>query len=302
MRAREPRLHGAGARAREAFTAVKGFVVELDRSRAMSLAAETAFWLFLSLIPLAAVAGLIAARLSVGNWQVSAPLLIALPPSARDLVFKELGNVSAWDGGAVGVTSALVFVWLASSGVHSIFDSLEAMSGGQRPWWRKRLLAIATCVGLSIGVALLALLGPGLDAIGTLLSGALGGAPDLLTSTAGRLARFLVSAVIAFGLICGLYVVGVPREEGRRMPIVPGALLATALQIALGLLYGVYIRQLGDGGAYQAGLAVIGVALTALFLIALSLVTGAMLNRIIGCRMRGLADVTRPGTCAPSPS
>jgi uncharacterized BrkB/YihY/UPF0761 family membrane protein len=36
----------------------------LDRSRTFGLAAETAFWLFLSMIPLAAVGGLIAARLS----------------------------------------------------------------------------------------------------------------------------------------------------------------------------------------------------------------------------------------------
>ena len=47
----------------------------LDDNRALGLAAEMAFWLFLSLLPLAAVAGGAAAKLAVGNWSITAPLL-----------------------------------------------------------------------------------------------------------------------------------------------------------------------------------------------------------------------------------
>ena len=42
-----------------------------------------AFWLFLSLLPLAAVAGLIAAKLASGYWSAAGPLLDSLPGRAR---------------------------------------------------------------------------------------------------------------------------------------------------------------------------------------------------------------------------
>lgn len=66
------------------------------------------------------------------------------------------------------------------------------------------------------------------------------------------------------------------------MPIVPGALLATVLQIAIGFGYGFYITQVGDGGAYQAGLASIGVTLVALYLFCLMILVGVEVNQMLG--------------------
>src|ERR1700690_1378810 len=67
----------------------------LDRSRSLGLAAEMAFWLFLSLLPLAAVAGLVTAKLASGSWSTTAPLLESLPLATRELVGTELGRVAA---------------------------------------------------------------------------------------------------------------------------------------------------------------------------------------------------------------
>jgi hypothetical protein len=61
----------------------------MDRTRTFGLAAETAFWLFLSLIPLAAVAGLAAARISNDHWDRLNPLLTSLPPATRELITSE---------------------------------------------------------------------------------------------------------------------------------------------------------------------------------------------------------------------
>ena len=79
------------------------------------------------------------------------------------------------------------------------------------------------------------------------------------------------------------------------MPILPGALLAVALEILFGFAYAFYIAKVGDGGAYLAGLAVIGVTMIGLYLFTAALLVGAVVNRKLA---RGVE--TCPGTAAES--
>jgi membrane protein len=265
----------------------------MNESRTLGLASETSFWLFTSLLPLAAVAGLVLARLTVSRGDLAVAMLGSTPPAARDLVASQLGQVARWNGGAVAPVAALVFVWLASSGIHSVFDSLEVQAGLARPWWKKRLLALGTCVGLSVGVALLALLRTGLGWIFR-LAGA--GLPHALTFWEGSsflvVVRLVFGALIAFGLVAGLYAVGTPRVPGRHLVIAPGALLAVSFQAASGLGYSLYIRLAGTGNAYQAGLGIIGVTMMSLYLFCVALLVGAELNRAVAER--------RPSQPSPS--
>jgi membrane protein len=279
----------------------------LDKSRSFGLAAEMAFWLFLSLLPLAAVGGLVTAKLaSSGNGSALAPLLESLPQATRDLLTSELGKVAAWNGGKVGVGAGLMFIWLASSGVHSIFDGIELESdSAPRPWWKKRLLGIVMCVALSVGVALLALLGTGLGWLWHFVGGAtLLKALQLESGVGGHIVRLVVGVVVSFGLVCGLYWVATPPGDRKKKssPIAPGALVAVFLQIAVGFGYGFYIQKAGDGGAYQAGLASIGVTLMALYLFCLVLLVGTKVNEMLGegraTRRSATPDQKKP----PSPS
>src|SRR5258708_1404784 len=104
---------------------VKELWDHMTRARTLGLAAETAFWIFLSLVPLAAAGALLAARFALHNSSVVSPALEALPGPARDLAWDELARVAKWNGGSVGPVAAIVFVWLASSGVHAVFDAFE---------------------------------------------------------------------------------------------------------------------------------------------------------------------------------
>jgi uncharacterized BrkB/YihY/UPF0761 family membrane protein len=67
-----------------------------------------------------------------------------------------------------------------------------------------------------------------------------------------------------------------------RERIPPGALLAIGLQIIIGFVYGIYIKTAGDGGAYQAGLASIGVTLMALYLFCVVMLVGIEVNQMLG--------------------
>jgi len=244
------------------------------------MAAEAAFWLFLSLIPLAAVAGLLAARLSLRNWGYVDPLLASLPPGTRDLVASELERVSTWNGGAVGLTGALTFLWLASSGMHALLETLTVQAGTPRPWWQKRLLSIATCAGLSLAVAALAILGPGLEGAWNDVAGFVPGWPVLGEPTfLGRLVRIGASLAVMFAYTSGLYWVGTPRRARRSVRVLPGAVVAVAIQAASSLGLQVFVSARDDGTVTSTGLALIGITLLALYLFSFALLAGAVVNQ-----------------------
>jgi membrane protein len=256
----------------------------IDKSRTLGLGAEMAFWLFLSLLPLAAAGGLITAKLASGNWSATALLLSSLPHATREMIGDELGRVAAWNGGKVGVEAGLMFIWLASSGIHSIFDGIELESdAAPRPWWKKRLLAIGSCVALSLGIALLTFLGTGMGwFLGFARGSTLLRALELESSVVGQIVRLVIGAAVSLSLVTGLYAVSLPPGRRRAMPLLPGALVAIGLQIVIGYGYGLYIKTAGDGGAYQGALASIGVTLMALYLFCVALLVGIKLNEMLG--------------------
>ncbi len=262
------------------------------RARTLGLAAEMSFWLFLSLVPLAAVAGLVAARLATSHGPLTGSLLSSVEPDARRMIENQVEAVAQWNGGKVAPVALGTFVWLAASGVHSVFDALEVQSGTTRPWWKKRLLAIATCVGLSVGLGVLGVLAVGFDRLAVLAGRAvpLEGTSATVVSV---FARYASGCMISVVMVAALYRVGIPREARRRTPILPGALLAVALLVALGWGFRLYISSAGAGDAYQGSLAVIGVTLMTLWLFSVALLLGAELNKVIRdrraigrCRLR----------------
>lgn len=263
---------------------VKCLLTRLDANRALGLGAEMAFWLFLSLLPLAAVAGVVAAKLAVGNWSIAAPVLNSLPGATRELLSAEMGRMAAWNGGEVGLSAGVMFIWLASSGVHSVFDGIEIEANATpRPWWKKRVAAILSCIALSIGVALLTVLSTGLGWMWHFVGGStLFHALEFESSVFGQILRLVIGAGVSFGLVSGLYWIALPRATRKTMPIAPGALLAIGLQLVIGFGYGLYITKAGDGGAYQAGLASIGVTLMALYLLCAVMLVGIEVNQMLG--------------------
>jgi membrane protein len=261
---------------RSAFRWLRGLYDDLERTRTFGLAAETAFWLFLSLIPLLAAAGLVAARVSRANWERMTPILATLPDATRVFIHNELDKVARWNGGAVGFTGAVVFVWLASTGVHAIFEAFEIESTAPRSWLKRRLLAVATCAALSLVVATLAILGPGLERV---IEMATPGGSEFESSTFTDIARGILSFAIAMGYVCALYWIGIPRPGRKRAMLLPGSLVAVTLQAAMSFGYAFYLSRFTEQAAYGAGLGLVAATLMVLYLFALSLLSGAAVIR-----------------------
>jgi membrane protein len=269
------------------------------RARTLGLAAEMSFWLFLALVPLAAVGGWLGARLAVRYFWVEGALLASVPPAMRTMFQGELKQVAALRGQTIAPAALAIFVWAGASGIHAVFDVLEVQTGSARPWWKKRALAIAACIALSIGVAMLGLLTVGLGRLMSLV-GHEGSYEALEGTLAGDIARVALALGLALAMVAGLYRVGIPREARTRTVVVPGAGLAVGLIAALGAGYRVYLSTVGGGSTYQGGLAVIGVTLTTLWLFSVALLLGAELNKVMSDR-RGLSDPRRDELAGPLP-
>jgi membrane protein len=275
----------------------------IGRARTFGLAAEMSFWVFLSLVPLAAMAGMVAAKLAVSNVWLGSAALEAVPLEVRDMIHRQVEYVAAWRGAKVAPAAIATFLWLASSGVKAIFDALELQTGCTRSWWKKRLLALATCVALSIGVALIALLATGLEWLENLAGRHL--PASILHAVHGPIGfalRRAAGTAVAIAMTAGLYRVAIGRGSGTKsehpVPVLPGAVFAVVAGGLLGWGYGWYVSHLGRVGAYQAGLAVVAVTLMTLWLFSIALLAGAELNQVLFELRRSGATRRPPG--APS--
>lgn len=266
---------------------MKQLVTHVQRTRMTGLAAEMSFWLFMALMPLAAMAAFGIARLAMSDHTAANAILAAAPPAARTLIQGQLAQVAAWHGGAVAPMAGLIFLWLASSGIHAIFDAFEVEMDASRPWWKKRLIAIACCLALSVGVVIITVLSTGLSWMWKAAGHDAPATATLLeSSVAVRSGRFVIGGLIGFGLVVGIFWAGSPACARKRMPIVPGALVAVGLQVLFGFGYGLYVSRMGDSGAYVAGLAVVGVTLMTLWLLSIALLAGVSVNQALGIGRR----------------
>jgi membrane protein len=260
---------------------LKELAARVARSRTLGLAAEMSFWLFLALIPLAFVAGFMLAKLAMSGAGLAKTALLTAPAATRELIVDQVGKVAAWRTGTVAPTAIVVFVWLASSGVHATFNAMEVEVGCSRPWWKKRAIALATCLFFSLGAVVLTVLGTGLDWVWRLAGTHVPVVAVASSSLLGRVTRLALGVVVVFVLTLGLFAIGVPRSSRRQMPIVPGALLAAALESVMGLGYALYVARAGAAGAYLGGLASIGVTMMTLYLFSVALLVGLELNVVL---------------------
>ncbi|MFO0555775.1 MAG: YhjD/YihY/BrkB family envelope integrity protein [Polyangiaceae bacterium] len=255
--------------------------------RVVGLASESAFWLSLAFVPLAAISTLAVARLALRGGVQVAPLLHSIPPGAREWIATQLDDATAYRSGHAAPAATVTFIWLASSGVHGLFDAFEVCAAVvERPWWKKRLVSIGYCVVLALGMGIIGLVGSGLDRFIQVL----GGSAQAI-GTAESMLRSALSVAVDFCLTFGLYRFGMKQTD--RIPILPATLSAVTLQALLGWAYAAFVRRLGDSSEYLAGIAAFIVTMTAVFLYSLSLLLGIVLSGVLHDRAATRARLAR---------
>jgi membrane protein len=265
--------------------------------RLPGLAAETAFWVLLSLPALLlatiATAGVLGGG-ERGHWReqlvdrITEVSQVALTPETIDGLVRPVLE-GLFDEGGVGLVSFafIATVWTASRAVRVVLTTIAVTADAHkvRPGWQERLLGFGlTLAALVTGIVFTPLLlaGPG---FGEQLAELVG--PDAAVLEAlWRAAYWPATTAAAMLALTVLYHVGVPGRTPWRLDL-PGAVLATVVWLlgSGGLrLYGAWV--LDEESAYGP-LAGPIVALLWLWLTALAVLVGAEFNAQVARRQGG---------------
>jgi membrane protein len=243
------------------------------------LAAQLAFYFFLSVFPamlfLVALLGYlpIDARLGSAIEELEA----LLPGEIVGFLRQQVDVALAGGQGELLTLGIVAAIWSSSSAVTAIITALNRAYdiSEWRPWWQRRLIAIAITIALAVFVVV---------AFAFVVGGA-----DLATWVATRLglseglARtwMIVQWLLAIALVItavDLVYYFAPNADTPFVWITPGALLATGLWLLTSFGLKLYVENVSAYTALPGAIGAVIVVLLWLYLSGLALLVGAELN------------------------
>ncbi|MFT3767242.1 MAG: YihY/virulence factor BrkB family protein [Minicystis sp.] len=261
-------------------------VDNLDRHHAPIAASAMAFDAFLSLVPLAALAGWVLHLLHQSGDVVITPLIHAAPRAVGDLIEGAVVRLSADSAAVIAPVSVGAFLWVTSAGLSTAMYVFEtAFWSKPRPWWWRRAIAMM-CVVAAIAI------------IAVVTALAVGAA--MISSILGRLVAVILPTATLIGMLSAFFRIAVRRDNVyRRRSILPGVLVTVVLWAILSALFSFYVTTLARYATLYGGLAAVAIFLFWLWLLALALLVGGEVNAQIDGVRSIPADQTPLG---PSPS
>jgi membrane protein len=260
---------------------VKRTAAEVMSDNVLGLAAQTAYYFFLSLFPLllfvAPMLGVIGDKQQNFNLVMNA-LAGSVPSDAFSIVQGVVKDVVFSDS-APGVMSvgALLALWTGSNIFSALMDALNTAYGVKetRPFWKRKLIAAACVIGaggvlLSATVILIAggdIVNAVADRIG------LGPAARAVWTIAPTI--FALAALVAIAWVIYYFL---PNLKQNRKQVLAGAVVATVLWVVVTLAFRFYVQNFGSYNATYGAIASVIVLLTWMYLSMLVLLTGGELN------------------------
>lgn len=267
---------------------------EIDDDNCLGLAAQLAFYFFLSLFPALLFLVALVGYLPVEN--VLTQLLEALgtiaPSEVLTLLRTQLDEVARGSYGSLLTLGIVGAIWSSSAAMVAIIDALNHAYDieERRPWWKRRIVAITLTVALALFIVtslVLVLVGPD---VASLLAGWIGLRP----------AFSLFWAMARWPLMIFLVVLGVdlvyhfaPNRRGRWVWITPGSLLATGLWMASSFAFKFYVTNLANFNATYGAIGGVVVLLLWFYVSGLAILIGAELNGVIEQAIKTSRPATR---------
>jgi membrane protein len=254
---------------------------EVMKDNVLGLAAQTAYYFFLSLFPLllfvAPMLGLVGDKARTFNL-VLTQLRTAVPADAFGIVEGVVRDVVLSES-APGVMSvgALLALWTGSNIFSALMEALNTAYGVKetRPFWKRKLIAVACVIGaggvLIFATVILVAGGDIVDAVGDRVG----------LGTAARLVWTLAPVAFALAALVGIAWViyyFLPNLKQNRKQVLAGAVVATALWIIVTLAFRFYVQNFGSYNKTYGAIASVIVLLTWMYLSMLVLLTGGELN------------------------
>jgi membrane protein len=201
----------------------------------------------------------------------------ALPPDAASLVERTLGEIQAGARGgllSIGVIGAL---WAGSAGMAAVMNALNVAYDVTevRPFWRRRLVAVALTVGFAIFIItalVLMVFGP---RIGEAVAGAFG-LGGLFTALWNVISIPVVILLVLVGIALVYYLAPASKQQWRW--VTPGSLTALVLWLALSFGLRLYVTSFGNYNATYGSIGGVILLLLWLYLSSVVILLGAEVN------------------------
>lgn len=237
----------------------------LDQHHAPIAASAIAFDAFLSLVPLAAFAGMVLHRLHESGEVLISPLLNTAPKPVAELVSAAVTRLSSDNAAVIAPVSILAFIWTTSSGLSTAMSVFERMfHSPERPWWWRRGVAMV-CIVASVAI---------IAAVTSITVGI-----SMISPQAGALVAVVFPSATLVGMLSAFFRISVRRGPiFTRRRVLPGVAVTVVLWAILSALFSVYVTTLSRYATLYGGLAAVAIFLFWLWLLALALLVGGEVN------------------------
>jgi membrane protein len=224
----------------------------------------------------------------------------ALPGDAASVIEKTLKEIMRGSSGSLLSLGVLIALWSGSNGMGSVIVALNVAYDvdDPRPWWRRRLVAIALTVGFSLFI-LAALL---LMVFGPLLGGTVANALGLgaVFTTAWNALHVPVAVSFALvGIALVYYLAPAAKQQWRW--VTPGSVVALVLWLAMSFGLRAYVAHFANYNATYGSIGGVILLMLWLYLTGVALLLGAEVNAEIehAAARRGEPTAKLPGEIAP---
>lgn len=257
---------------------IRGFMRQMNRVNVNAYASSTAFFIFLSLIP---VIMLICSALSFTPWLRESDLMKAvqiLPPTVSVLVTGLIESIYDSTFGVVSM-AAVVTVWSAGKGVLALMRGLNAMNGvvEDRNYVLQRLIAsfyLIVFLVLIIFSLIVMVFGNTLAELIVRNAPGMKGLFDLLLHFRGIFYMCMMSLVFAM-----MYTF-IPNCRLKFIHQIPGAVFSAISWNVFSWAFSIYVRY-SDGFDMYGSLTTIIIVMLWLYFCVYLLLIGAHINRFL---------------------
>jgi membrane protein len=243
------------------------------------LAAQLAFYFFLSVFPallfVVSLLGYVPVETRLAG--AIAQLEAFLPPEILQFLRQQIDEALAGRQGGLLTVGVVGAIWSSSAAVTAIITALNRAYDIDewRPWWKRRLIAIALTIALAVFVVVAFVFVVGGGDLAAWVADQLGfGA---LLARVWMIVQWTLAILLVVMAVDLVYYVA-PNADTPFVWVTPGALLATALWLLTSLGFKVYVQNFANYTAVHGTIGAVIVLMLWFYLSGFALLVGAELN------------------------
>jgi membrane protein len=255
---------------------------EIDNDDLLGRASELAYNFLLAVFPmllfLVSLFGVFAAQRGELQGRLFYYLGQVLPPSAYELISKTLQEVIKNSGGGKVTLGLVLALWAGAGGMSSLMSGLNAAYNVRdaRPWWKKRGIAVALTLAISILVIAALFIVVAGGNVAELVGGKLHlGTAAIISWKVLQWPVALAFIIFAFALI---YYFGPDLKEQHWYWITPGSLIGVLLWLATSFAIRVYLHFFNTYSKTYGSLGAVIILLLWFYVTGLSFLVGGEIN------------------------